>query len=107
MKLVDTVETYRHDRELFRKLGLKPFSYDTDEASDKHFVGEVKKDKSTCKVWVRCLPAQFWTFEIYCDESHATTTVQTGSGCLSDYWDMVEKIMDGMFVVTKVVTKGD
>jgi len=109
MDIFSLAKTYTHDMELFRRLGLKPFSYDVSKpkGKDKHFVGKVTKNKSTCKVWVTCLPAQFWAFEIYSNETNMTTLVQTGSGCLADYWEVVEKIMDGMFVIKKVATKGE
>lgn len=99
MNLFNGFETYSHDFPLLKKLGLKRFK---GKVHEKVYVGEYKtEDGSWAKIWVEGAPAQFFSFKIYCSESKMTTTVSTGSGCLSGYWPFVEKIMDGMIVVEK------
>lgn len=92
----DTFSTYSCDLELFADLGLETF------CADNHtevYCGEHKSEQGSVKVWCHGMPAQFWRFEIFCKDNGKTTKVNTGSGCLKDYWSMVEKIMAGMFVI--------
>ena len=96
--LLGEAETYRVDLELFHKLGLKPFKTNSQETL---FVGEYKLphyDKASVKISVTCMPAQFWKFEVETDEDHKFI-IKTGSGSLSDFWESVMKVAEGMFVV--------
>lgn len=96
--ILGTAKTYSWDLELFQKLGLTPFSSDNQEEL---FVGEYKLphyDKANIKIWVTCMPAQFWRFEIETDEDKKFE-VSTGSGAMSDYWSSVLKVAEGMLVV--------
>lgn len=97
MNLLDSFKTYSHDLPLLKKLGLKPFK---GKVHEKVYVGEyTTKDGSWARIWVDGAPAQFFRFKIYCSESKMVTIVETGSGCLVDYWPFVEKIMDGMIAI--------
>lgn len=97
MNLFDGFETYSHDLPLLKKLGLKPFK---GKVHEKVYVGKYKtEDGSWAEIRVEGAPAQFWEFRIRCSENKMITAVSTGSGCLSDYWPFVEKIMDGMIVI--------
>lgn len=96
--ILGTAKTYSWDLELFQKLGLTPFSIDN---QDELFVGEYKLphyDTAKIKIWVTCMPAQFWRFEIETDEDKKFE-VSTGSGAMSDYWSSVLKVAEGMLVV--------
>lgn len=90
--------TYSWDLPLFEKLGLKPFEIENQE---KTFIGEHKLpdyDKASVKIWVTCMPAMFWHFEVTTDEGKVFK-IDTGSGSLSNYWDSIEKIATDMLVV--------
>ena len=92
--------TYPKDLELFRELGLKPFH----SSDQKEFlVGryELPESNAKVKIYVTCMPAQFWRFEITTEENK-NFEVNTGSGCLSDYWDGVLKIAEGMMEVKQI-----
>lgn len=98
--MLGKIKPYRGDLELFNKLGLKPFET---ELKEKTFVGEYKLpnyDKANVKIFVTCLPAQFWEFEVETDENYKFS-IGTGSGLLSDYWDSVILVAEGCFVVKK------
>lgn len=91
-------KTYRCDLELFQNLGLNTFTTDN---KDQLFVGEYKLphyDKTSVKIYVTCMPAQFWKFEIKTDED-CKYVIKTGSGSLSEYWDSVMLVATGCFVV--------
>lgn len=97
------VSTDPTDEALFRELGLDLFN--CHYMGEKVFVGEVKdyfEDDSWVKVWVKALPATFWTFEVYCHETGYTYNISTGSGPLNRYWDTIEKIADGMLVIDEI-----
>jgi len=92
------VETYSLDLDLFKSIGFKSFSIDTHE---KYYIGEHKLpeyENAFIKVWVFCLPAQCWTFEIHtCEEMIFIMT--TGSGMMSDFWLTAMSIAEGMIVI--------
>ena len=92
----DHCKTYSWDEPLFEKLGLEPFYV---KIYEKHFVGEVNLEdgSSYIKIWVEGLPAQFWDFEVFCAKNKRIYKIETGSGCLGDYWFKVKKIADGVF----------
>lgn len=95
-------EPYAADLALLKELGIKPFGYNEHDQSD-HAVGIYTfPDGSTVEISVQCLPAQFWRFKIDAKESSRKYEVSTGSGTLSDYWPMVVKMVNGMFVVKSV-----
>ena len=99
--ILGEAQTYRADSELLHKLGLKTFKTD----NQKQFVvGKYKLPnykKANVKISVTCMPAQFWQFEVETDEG-GKYNIETGSGSLSDYWDSVLKIAEGMFVVNAI-----
>jgi hypothetical protein len=91
--------TYTVDLGLFQKLELPTFKTKNNE---KLFVGEYKfpqPSKANVKIFVTCLPAQFWEFEVETDEGYQCV-ITTGSGSLTDYWGSVYKVANGCFVVT-------
>lgn len=96
--ILGEAQTYSTDLELFQKLGLTPFS---SENQEELFVGQYKLphyDKANIKIFVTCMPAQFWIFEVETDEDYKCV-IRTGSGALSDYWQAVLKVAEGCFVV--------
>ena len=106
MFLTDMATTYRQDRPLFEKLGLATFSTDNHNKIELGTVTLLYEDgqvSGKVDIAVTCLPAQFWHFKILSvEDNNQVTAVDTGSGCLSDYWPMVEKIAEGMFCVKSV-----
>ena len=97
---LDTFSTYRLDKELFEKLGLKEYkqikNWETIE------VGVVETDCYSIKISVQGCPVQFFTAEITPKGEAKTIKVETGSGCLSKYWESIEGIAEGMLVVTVI-----
>lgn len=94
-------KTYSQDLELLKELGLKPFQAPDQEEI---LVGQYKlphHKKAKVKIWVSCMPAQFWRFEINTEENRKFEA-NTGSGCLSEYWPGVLKIAEGMMEVKKL-----
>ena len=93
-----TSSTYEWDLVLFKKLGIDTF---TTEEQEKIYLGEHKfehYEKAKVKIWVTCLPAQIWEFEVTTDEDKVFS-IETESGSLCDYWDSIEKIATDMLVV--------
>lgn len=96
--ILGEAKTYQVDLELFQELDLKTFKTDSQE---QFVVGEYKLPnykKAKVKISVTCIPAQFWQFEVETDEGRKFH-IETGSGSLSDYWDSIMKVAEGMFVV--------
>ena len=96
-----TAQTYTWDLDLFTKLGLQPFK---SQNQKKLFVGEYVpnrgEEETKVKIWVTCLPAMFWEFEINTVEGKHFK-VQTGTGSLTTFWDSVMLIADNMLTITK------
>jgi hypothetical protein len=85
---------YSLDLPLFKELGLKPFKA---EHATETYVGEVDNEYWTIKIWVDCMPAQFWKFEIYNKEAKAIThKFRTGSGGFTEYWKVAKMFAEGM-----------
>lgn len=98
--MTEETKTYQVDLKLFQELNLKTFKTNNQE---QFVVGEYKLpgyEKAKVKISVTCMPAQFWKFEIETDEDYKYV-IRTGSGALSDYWNSVIKVAEGMFVVEK------
>ena len=89
-------QTSNSDLLLFKELGLRPFS--TDDKKEL-FIGKVTTTYGDISIWVTCMPAQFWTFVIYCKESNKQTKFSTGSGNLRDFYSFAKVIMEGMIVI--------
>ena len=53
---------YSWDLPTFKELGLEPFNA---PHATETYVGEVDNKYWTIKIWVDCMPAQFWKFEIF------------------------------------------
>jgi hypothetical protein len=92
-------DTYERDLPLFKQLGLTPFEGNVDQKRFK--VGTVFIHGGKVDVFVTCFPAMFWRFEI-ADSSGKKSVMRTGSGTLSEYWPIVEKIVSGMISVWNV-----
>jgi len=93
--------TYREDYELFDKLGLSRFDTNNKEEI---FVGEYKLpyyEYTKIKIYVSFAPAQFWRFYVETEDGKKIN-IETGSGSLSDYWNMVLKVAEDMFIVEKI-----
>ena len=85
---------YSWDLPTFKELGLEPFNA---PHATETYVGEVDNEYWTIKIWVACMPAQFWKFEIYNKEAKATThKFRTGSGGFTEYWKVAKMFAEGM-----------
>ena len=104
-RFMNEVRTYSQDRALFKKLGLEPFLfYDQNAGSPEHFVGKVKVQhtkRATVKIWVKCLPSQFYRFVVEDDEGRIYL-IETGSGTLSDFWPTAEAVAKNMVVISRL-----
>jgi hypothetical protein len=96
MAMFDTFSTYDHDKPLLADLGLREFS---GKAWEEVYVGEVKVENSTVKVWVQGAPAQFWKFEVRLENE--VYRIETGSGSMTTYWPLVEQVARGCFVIER------
>lgn len=96
-----TGSTYVDDYLLFDKLKLKRFKY---LYKEEYFVGEVKEKEYSVKIFVNCLPSQFWRFEII-DVNNKHFQLSSGSGCLSDFWPSIELLAKNMLAIKKLVKK--
>ena len=99
--MFETNTTYDWDLKLFKELGLKPFSCGLRTET---FVGEVKTDEYSVKIWVDCYPAQFYRAEILCSNG-TTVNISTGSGSFGDYWSIFEKIASGMVAIKSLTIR--
>lgn len=99
--LFTTFKTYACDLPILEKLGLKPFEGKTRSTIE---VGEYENKEINSKVIIKVtgLPAQFWSFDIFCGESKTRTIIETGSDGLVNYWPYVESMMEGMIVAKKI-----
>lgn len=84
------------DLKLLSSLGIKPF---TPVDEKEQFVGEYgfpypTYEKAKVKIFVSCLPAQFWRFEITTEEG-LIFNINTGSGFLYEFWPSIVLIADG------------
>lgn len=97
---LETFSTYDEDKELFQRIGLKPFVGKNWETL---YVGKVKNEENntSVKIWVQGAPAQFFKFEVKVGDK--ITKISTGSGTLSQYWPMIQMMLDNMFVVNDTV----
>lgn len=92
-------DTYASDLDLFKQLGLEPF---TGGGQAERYAGRVAigLDGSYVDVFVSCYPAQFWRFIIHNAETGKTCEMETGSGSLADYWRAVDIFAKGMADIT-------
>lgn len=96
--MLSNAKTYIHDLDLFKELGFENFSVNHQNEIP---IGTHKLEhyeKAEIKVFVTCMPAQFWRFEIITDEDKSFN-IKTGSGTLSDYWKTAVLFAEGMLVV--------
>ena len=101
MGRLDESKTYSCDIPLFHKLGLTPFETNDNE---KILLGECVlpfDDGASIEVSVRCMPAQFWEFNVKTVDGRQYK-ITTGSGTLSDFWDTVSKVAEGMIVIEQI-----
>jgi len=92
---------YPEDCTLLRRLRIEPFV--NVPHGFEHRVGEaVVGDTGRVQIFVTCMPAQFWRFVVETADGDARYRweVRTGSGTLCRYWQAVEQMAEGMFVVS-------
>jgi hypothetical protein len=95
--MFEICEPLKTDLPLFSELRLPPFKA---RRGEKTLVGKVGlAGASYVKVWVVAMPALFWHFEVYCAENDRVHKVSTGSGSLSEYWNAVRIMAEGLLVV--------
>jgi hypothetical protein len=83
---------YKEDLPLLLNLGLSEFIIETN-------IGRVDTDEYSIDVYVTCMPAQFWKFDILCLESGKRTVIETGSGSFTQYWDVAKMIGQNLISV--------
>ena len=94
--------TYEWDKKLIDELGLKQFSigsgmFEAVENKDRRvYLGMIDTEEFSIRVWVYCMPAQFYTFTIKDKVKNTSTKINTGSGAFSRYWPMIKDIAEGM-----------
>ncbi|MFB6318400.1 hypothetical protein [Saccharicrinis sp. FJH54] len=91
-------KTSNSDLFLFNKLGLVPFDIDD---QDKHYLGIHTLDSNpvaSIKIFVTCMPAQFWEFEVTTIEGQKYV-LQTGSGPLSIFWESIVLVAQNMLSI--------
>ncbi|QCR22857.1 hypothetical protein [Pontibacter sp. SGAir0037] len=94
--MFDLINTpYKEDLPLLLGLGLREFVCETGVETD---LGSVETKDYLIKVYVTCMPAQFWKFDIICKEGSRRTILETGSGTFTQYWDMAKMV--GLNLVT-------
>jgi hypothetical protein len=94
-------KTCDKDLPLFQQLGFKPFQTDNNK---KILVGIYKlplHKKAKIKVFVTCLPQQYWVFEVAAFGGDFYL-MHSGEGALSDFWDSAFKIAAGTLIVNKL-----
>lgn len=92
------------DIKLFRKLGLKVFK--DYEGREELFLGTVKCGYGYVKVFVTCMPAQFFRFEVVLSiDVRRSYNITTGSGNLCTYWPSIELMLEDMLVVEVLEVK--
>lgn len=89
----DLYKAYHKDLTLLMELGLKPWEA---KHGEEKYIGQVNGRDYLVKIWVTCLPAQFYRFVI---ERGHTYEVTTGSGVLSNYWPSIKLIAEGMLAI--------
>jgi hypothetical protein len=89
------------DHTIFDKLKLPLFN-DINHGQLTHVGDVVVNEVNTVRVFVTCMPAQCWEFEVYNKETDCTYRLSTGSGTLNNYWPSVELIASGMLVVDEI-----
>ena len=96
---------YEHDIKLLNKLGLPVWQ---SKLNEEIYIGEVfpvikENGKSiSIKIWVTCMPAQFYRFIVHNTEQDIYCEVSTGSGSLVKYYPMALSIADGTLVVKQL-----
>ena len=95
--MFDTSKTYKCDLPLYKQLGIKTWECKTHETVD---LGTIyKSGDSFIKAKVTPAPAQFYHFTIYDSESHISYEVDTGSGCLTEYFEVAKLLCTSFFVI--------
>lgn len=104
--MINEIQTpHEYDIKLLNILGLPTWEAKLNEET---YIGEVFPTKKeigksiSIKIWVTCMPAQFYRFivnnpsqDIYCE-------VSTGSGSLAKYYPMALSVADGTLVVKQL-----
>lgn len=85
--------------EFLKKLGLNHQYYA--KWGEDTYLGEYKNNQSTIKVYVICMPAKFWKFEIETPDGQKWE-LTTGSGTIADYWPIALKFSEGMISAKRI-----
>lgn len=91
---------YRSELEFYKEKNIP--LWECPNRVDK-FIGRIFESEG-CYVdaTVYCMPAHFYKFKIYCAETKTTCEIETGSGCLMDYYETMVNIAQGMIVIEKI-----
>ena len=98
----EIITPYPKDIPLLKKLGLSIFKCRQGEET---FIGTVKTDSYSIDVWVTCMPAMFFRFQIKnCENSEFD--LGTGSGDFTKYWTIAESFGNGMVDIDEIKIDG-
>ena len=100
-------ETYQCDSETIEYFGLKKFKIIRDKngtsKNRERYLGTIKRGNVSIRVYVYALPAQFYNFKI--KTKNNIYDLDTGSGALYIWKDILELILDDMVVFSQKVLK--
>ncbi len=100
-ELFTLAKTHTEDLKLFYNLKFKAFEFNDQK---EHYIGKHKiphYKKAKIKIYVTCMPAQFWRFEITTDEDKKYE-ISTGSGLLSNYFKTAIMVAEGMLTIKEI-----
>jgi hypothetical protein len=111
LNMTQTIHPYANDFDLLKSLGLP--IWEAKHGIEK-FIGEVfpfphEDDVSKIRVYVTCIPAQFYRFEVDRHSDDAgyggmeTVEIKTGSGTLTHYWPFAFDVCSNMISVSEPV----
>jgi len=97
-----TCNPYKSDIKLLNKLGLPAWESKINEET---YLGEVfpfpeeRGHSISIKIWVTCMPAQFYKFIVRNADEDIFSEIETGSGSLTKYYPMALSVAQGNFVI--------
>jgi hypothetical protein len=99
-----TEQLSKEDLEILKKFQLIP-QMRAEHGMDT-YLGKHSSPYGSIRLWVCMWPAMFWKFEIFRnDQPGKYVMIETGSGCLTDYWKTAEMIMENLIDVTGIRIK--
>jgi hypothetical protein len=97
---LDKIHTpYFDDYQLLKSLGIEPWKV---KLSERKYVGEYKLpeyDQAKIKIWVSCIGAIYFDFEIITDDDTCFTAKCSGN--LHEYWDSLLLMAKGNMTVER------